>query len=630
MHNNKTKIFVAAVLLFVELAVFPLSALAQIPSINPVPTSDSALGSGGITGTAANTAAASALSGVDVANKSCATAEAAYETTDNAAQLGFSGLSIIGGDSVLLGQLTAKINAYKGFITCRQGVLDSVRAVVSPNIYTSNLKQRMEDQQIAAIAAWRVKMENAQARYNNAKQGFWKTLVFNILIKTSKAVATSLVQKLVSNYKVRNIMQYTDSVATLMYDNQFIRQNFPNAEGQFMARAILENPLVRNKVPSAVFIAADNALGFDPSTVNVNDPNFYTKMSAVGSTVANPYFQHTTNIGGVDQARAASLAYAQQQVAQSSGLKTPVTCAGSMANQQSVDARYKAASNKFDDRWALLRNLQQAKELGQPVSDSDLAKAQADFDQARTALQVLPQAVNTPATTICEAIVSPPSLINKGIDQAFEAIGINMKQYNDNNLPGFMSMIGDVASQIGSSLIFGGVDGAKSAALINEERVAKGAVQAGTEALYSNASENLAKGIELSAYSNDAGTWYDLYWDIVPLSVLDGKVSFVTIAGEGVSATKIDPTTKASVPNKQPPSGSVRVYPTKSGPYIITVFDANGRAITSATMNLTVTGTQPQAYNNNSQTAVLGAFTDKPSLNIRGGNESIHPRGLMP
>ncbi len=623
MRNKNIKKYIAIILLAGELALFPLSAFAQISALgalNPVPTSDG--------GTAAQNAIFSAAMIAPRATFSaCLTAVNTADAADNASQLGFTGLSLIGGDSVLMVRLGAKLTAYQVFLTCANTVISTVDAIGAPNSYTAQQKQSYITQITSAIQAYKAKLENAQARYNNAKQGFWKTLVFNILIKTSKSVANSLVQKLVSNYKVRNVMQYTDSVATLMYDNQFIRKNFPGSEGQFMARAILENPLVRNDVPSYAFIAADTALGFDPKYLDTNDPDFYVKMSHVGSTIANPYYQHTTNIGGVDQARAQSLQYAQAQVTQGNGLKTPVTCAGSMAQQQSVDQQYKAASNRFDDRYALLKNLQQAKGLGQNVSDSDMQKAQSDFDAARNAMKVLPQTVSSPANTICEAIVSPASLIDKGIDEAFKSVGSKLGQYNDNNLPGFMNLIGDVASQIGSSMIFGGLSGAKGAAMINEERVAKAIVQAGTETLYSNASENLAKGIVFNAergsnYSDE----YVLNWDVVTAQL--EKANFVTIGGDGISTTKIDPNTRQTVPNKFGLNGSVSIRTSRGGGYILTVFDVNGRAMTSVTMAINVNSTQ--AINSDSLPKVAGAFTTREPLNIRGDPVVIQPRGSQP
>jgi hypothetical protein len=634
MAHNKFLKIVAAVLLSAQLGFWPMFALAQLGGFcgltpaNPCSTYDYNNGSTpGALGAGANATFDTALAGIVAANEACIIAEQAYEKTDSAAQLGFSGLAIIGGDSVLLAQLGAKITAYNGFISCRDGVLKSLTILPAPNVYTSNKKQTLTNQVNQVIASWRTKLEDAQARYNNAKQGFWKTLVFNILIKTSKSVANALVAKLVSKYKVNNYMQYADSLATLMYDNQFIRQNFPDAQGQFMARAILENPIVRYKVPPAAFIAADGALGFDPKALQVDDPLFYSKMAKVGSTVANPYFLHTTNIGGVDQARANALSYAQGQISQGAGLKAPVTCSGTLVQQKQIDARNQAANDRYEDRYALYRNLKEAKELNLPVKDEDLAKATADLDIALKAIQNLPQEVDSPAIKMCEAIVSPASLIDKGIDEAFKSVGTKLGQYDNNNLPSFMNIIADVASQIGSSLIFGGLSGARSAAMINEGRAVSAALDLSTDYLYSNATENLAKGINFSAERdvnfNDA---YSLSWDVITEQIK--AASFVTINGDGISNSKIDPATGRTVANRLPLSGSAIIHTNVGGSYILTVFDANGRALTAA--NLTIpapTSNIQQAYNNLNQTAVLGTYIQKPQLEIRGAATILTPRG---
>ncbi|HVY68092.1 MAG TPA: hypothetical protein VHA30_04340 [Patescibacteria group bacterium] len=614
-RNNFLKI--AAVFLLAGQLLLPALALAQIS----VPVSDSNTGNslGGVAGTAANATIQSTLTGIDTASRACATAEQAYEKTDSAAQLGFSGLAIIGGDSVLLAQLQAKITAYNGFITCRQGVLDSLKAVITPNVFTANLKQQIADQQNAALTAYKQKLEQVQARYNNAKQGFWKTLVFNILIKTSKSVADALVTKLVNNYKIRNYVGYADSLATLMYDNQFLRQNFPDAQGQLMARAVLENPLFRNQIPSAIFVAADQALGFNPSQLDPASPNFYTNLATVGSTAANPYFQHSVYVGGVNQAHATALAYAQNQISQSNGYKAPVTCAGSLAQQQFIDAQNKAALDKLNNRSNLLANLQSAQKAGQQVSASDLAKAQADYTAAYNSWNNLPDTMGTssPAIIMCEAVSSPANLVNQGIDQAFNAIGVNMAQYNNNNLPAFMNIIGSVASQIGSSFILGGSAGAKGAALINEGTVVNAAVQAGTDALYSNVSANLANGVDFEAAPASSGqaNTYTLSWNVITAQL--GTASFATVSGPGIAATTVDPKTKQTIPNKLPLSGSANVTAAGGGNYILTVFDASGKSLTAVTLTITPPS-GAQALNADELPHVLGASTIKAALQIRG------------
>lgn len=591
---------IAGFLIIGQFLFLPVLALAQVGALNPVPTNDSG-------SVASNAIYEGPVATPKAAYESCLKAVNASDATDTGAQLGFSGLALIGGDKVLLVTLGKKISAYQIFITCATIQRIIISGIPAPNVFSANKKQDLMNQISQAIVGYKTKLEQAQARYNNAKQGFWKTLVVTILIKTSKAVATALVTKITQNHTIRDFKQYADSLATLTYDNQFIRDNFPKAQGQLMARAVLENPLFRTQIPPGIFVAADEALGFDPKALSPNDPFFYAKMASVGSASANPYYQHSVIVGGVDQAHANALAYANGNIMQSQGFKAPVTCAGTLAQQQSIDARTKAASDKLDDRTALLNNLKQAKALGQPVKDADLKQAQADYDAAFAGWKGLPASVTADSKTseggaaikICEAIVSPSALVSKGLDQAFNAIGFKMAQYNDNNLPGFMSLIGDVASQIGSSLIFGGGAGAKGAALINEGRLVNGAVEVANEAVYAKTSANLANGIVFGPPEPNPSVTngYTLNWDIITDEI--STASFVTIYGDGISATVTDPKTHATIPNKLPLSGNFAITTATGGDYILTVFDQNGRALTSGTTTITPS--------NNSQTGGSGA-----------------------
>jgi hypothetical protein len=612
MRRNNLKKIIVSLLIFGQTAL-PFLAFA---AANPVSITDSG-------STIENTVFSAAIAPIRATNIGCANAEATYEKTDSAVQLGFSGLSIIGGDAVLLTQLQAKITAYNGFITCRQGVLDALNNIPTPNSFTYAQKQQYVNQVTSAISAYKTKLETTQARYNNAKQGFWKTLVFNILIKTSKAVADTLVSKLVYNYKISNFKQYADSAATLMYDNQFIRENFPKAQDQLMARAILNNPLLRTQIQPGIFVAANAALGYNPSSLNPASPNFYGQMAAMGNPSANPYYLQTAYVGGLDQSRAASMATAQQQISQGSGYKAPVNCAGTLNQQKLIDAQAIALQNKMQDRQALLDSLTSAQQAGQNVPAADLAKAKADADAATTAWLSAPDAVmsssgstsTNPAIIMCEAISSPAVLVNQGIDSVIKAMGVNISQYSDNNLPSFMNIIGDVASQIGSSLILGGARGGATAALINENKAVSATVAVASQAAASNASANLAKGINFGINSNGAQNSYDLSWQVIT-DILP-TANFVTISGNGISATKIDPATKQAVPNKFSLSGGVTITTTVGGAYILTAYDINGRALTAVT--LTITPESQQALNNNPNSpAVAGAFTKRSAVSTRG------------
>src|SRR6185369_12574263 len=183
---------------------------------------------------------------------------------------------------------------------------------------------------------------------------------------------------------------YADSLATMSYDNQFIRQNFSDNQSQLMARAFIENPLIRYKIQPAIFVAADTALGYNPATLSVTDPNFYTQMAAAGNANANPYFKQAVYVGSADQARAQAVAAAEQQISQGVGYKAPVNCAGSLAQQQQVDARARALNNQMADRKALLDDLVNAKNLGKNVPDAEILKAQSDYNLAYNSWNTAP------------------------------------------------------------------------------------------------------------------------------------------------------------------------------------------------------------------------------------------------
>ena len=151
--------------------------------------------------------------------------------------------------------------AYQLFLGIARTQLLVVNNFAPINTATVTQKQQYSSQMNTAIQTYATKLDNLLARLKTAQQGFWKTLLIATLLNTSKAVADALVTKLVNNYKISNLKQYVDSAATLMYDNQFIRENFPNAQDQLMARAILENPDIPHANPAGNFCGGRRGFG---------------------------------------------------------------------------------------------------------------------------------------------------------------------------------------------------------------------------------------------------------------------------------------------------------------------------------------------------------------------------------
>lgn len=634
MRDNKLQKVIASILIFAQLALMPAWVFAfestAVGSINPVPINDSGSFAGNTGFDVPFTAARTAYSGP----VSCVSAIKTFELGDSAASVGLSFSAIIGGGGTLAARLLAEITAYNAFLDCALPILATLDTppLVPPNAYTSTLKQQLITQIKADMQTYQDKLKTAQARYNVASQNIWKALLITILLNTTRVVADQLVNKLVNNYKIANLKAYTDSVATLMYDNQFIRDNFPDNQGQLMARSILENPLFRTQVPPGIFVQADTALGY--TSLGTDDPNFYTNLAKAGFASTNPFYLHTAYVGGVNLSHGTALVTAQAHIAQGSGYKAPVNCAGSLAQQKQIDQASKAASDQLANRQALLDNLTQAKNLGQNVSAGDLAKAQADYNAALAAWNNIPFAVTgnnaagnaaagggnntegSAAIVMCEAVNSPAVLVNQGIDAMFKSL--NLGQYTDSNLPGFLSALSGIATQIGSSMVLGGLSG-KSVNVNENLSAGLGAGVAATQAatiqsLDNNAQNNMAKGIYFSASTRSGVTnGYTLNWTVATQQI--STASYVTFSGQGI-------------PNPgahQPLSGSLDFVSPTVGNYTMTVYSSSGQNLISV---ITSTVPQTQAYNYNpSGPAVAGAFTSRPVLAARGPAVTFAPRG---
>jgi hypothetical protein len=623
MLDNRIKKLIATFLIFSQLAFFPLVTFADILGIQGSNPAIPMYVSNSIT-PEVDAPIFAAISGASAANQSCAVADQAYSVGDTVAQFGFSGLSLIGGSPLLTTQLTAKITKLEGFIACRQAVLATLEGIVTPDLITAQPKQTVYNAATAAITSMKAKEDSLKAQLADATQGFWKTLLVSVLLQTSKAVADTLVAKLVNNYKISNLKQYADSAATLMYDNQFIRENFPNAQDQLMARAILTNPAFRSQIQPSIFVAANAALGYNPNAINPASPNFYGQMAAMGSPSANPYYLQTAYVGGVDQSHAAAMATAQQQISQGSGYKAPVNCAGTLTQQRQVDAQYQALQTQAQNRSALLASLTAAVQSGQKVSASDLAKAQADDNAAQLALANAPQAVmsssgstsTNPAIIMCEAISSPAVLVNQGIDALFKAVGGNLTQYNSNNLPGYINIISGIASQIGTSMVLGGVGAGASSALLNENKAvaATAALAASTNSAANGSNTNLdgSSNFVIGIYPSSGNSTL-VNWQVITANL--PTASYTTVTGPGAPTGHL------------PLTGNITVSPTVNTSYVLTVFNAAGKSLGNTNMNVFVDTSSSQSFNYNPNApAVAGAFTRHPfQASESGAGFTIRP-----
>jgi hypothetical protein len=188
-------------------------------------------------------------------------------------------------------------------------------------------------------------------------------------------------------------------------------------------------------------------------------------------------------------------------------------------------------------------------------------------------------------------------LVNKGIDKAFSAFSSSMSDYNDNNLPFFMSWVSDIGSNIANNLIFGG--NLKASLLAESSNLAQAINYGLSYADSQSAKKNLENGINFGYDYGNSSNEYILYWEMVNVD----RADYVTINGDGISEIKRDSagrviteTTRignatVTVPavNKLPRDGSIAIKTSKGGEYSLKVYDKNNVLLTnraSLTLNL--------------------------------------------
>ncbi len=627
--RGKIKKIIAGFLIFSQLAFWPGIVLAQA-----VPSADANAGNnpGGLAGMALNISEIAGLSAPFIAYKACLTKVQVAEQIFVQTNVANSTLAVLSptGNSTGLAAMEVLNDAYSIFLICANLQLTTLAAakLAATSLYVSNMKEQDEAQIKSSIATYTKKQGDLVAQIDNANQGFWKTLLISILLQTSKAIADALVTHLVQNYKITNLKQYIDSAATLMYDNQFIRENFPNAQDQLMARAILSNPLFRTQIQPGIFVAANAALGFNPSAINPASPNFYGQMAAMGSPSANPYYLQTAYVGGVNQSRAASLATTQQQISQGSGYKAPVNCAGALTQQKQIDAQAQALEAKMLDRQNVLDNLTAAVQAGKNVPAADLAKAQADVDAATLAWTNAPQALTSssgstdtnPAIVLCEAISSPAVLVNQGIDAMFKAVGGDLTQYNSSNLPAFVNIISGIVSQIGTSMVLGGASAGAKTALINENK----AVNATVGFIAQGSGNNIATSTLTPQISVSGGlkSQYSM-GDQIPISSsnlpTDGTVTFV-VNGQNYQDVAADQMSGYTITIDSN-------FTVGSNTLAAQIYDSNENLVSTVVLGTVNVIEGTMGFNSPSVApAVAGVFTAKPVIQTRGPATQLNLR----
>lgn len=554
--NNKIIKIITGFLLGVF--VFMPVAHAQIPSVSKVPVADEAV-ERALVGSTSNildsTGIGNLVSAFNEGLKkfselACKTKKITdiLETADDINKWSFGGLKLITGDVGESKMLLGKIEVLNGYLkTCLEPSITSAKALNPPSIKHMQEKQTVLDALTREKASVEQRLDQLNHQYRLATQNFWKSLTITVLIKTTKTVAQRLVNTLTAKYKVNDVLKYADAIASNVYTAQLIQDRAVDGQEQLILRSIITNPLLRSKVDSAIYQRAADALELNGSTftasgISANDPDFYLKLGKFGNPETNPAFMKTVYENRASEINNVSLSSAQNEILLGSGLKAPRNCSGNVNEQKAIDQKWAQANDQLSNRLQLLNDLKNAYSTrSQYVNDAetkriqeDLKKAEADYIKASQQLKAMPTSYKSPVLKICEAIASPAELVNKGIDKAFGAFSSSMSDYNDNNLPFFMSWVSDIGSNIANNLIFGG--NLKASLLAESSNLAQAINYGLSYADSQSAKKNLENGINFGYDYGNSSNEYILHWEMVNVD----RADYVTINGDGISEIKRD------------------------------------------------------------------------------------------
>jgi len=577
-------------------------------------------------------------------------------------QWSFGGLKLLTGPIGESAMLKGKIEALDGAKNCVQLQIDEVKKYQVPNLMIGQQKQELLDDLTKQKNTIELRLDELNTQYRIAQRGFWKSIVIATLIKTTKAVSQRIVNGLASKYKINNVMQYADAVASQVYTTQLIRDRAGDNQEQLILRSILTNPGLRLAMNSAIYERAADALEyngqvFSARTMSAEDPDFYLKLAKFGDPETSVPYLKTSFDNRANEMKAVGLASAQNEVLLGSGLKAPRTCQGNVAEQQAIDQRWLQVNDEYANRQKLLADLNESYNrlifTGQinlmsaadvKKLNDDIAKAKADLENASRKLIALPKSYQNPVLEICKAIASPAEMVNKGIDKAFSAFSKGLSDYNDNNLPFFLTFISDIGSNIAQNLIFGG--DIKTALITESGNIAQ-AINLGINAIdAAQSKKNLENGIKFDYNVSASGPGrYELSWETLDVKGSEG--GYVTISGPGISDVQTN-LTGGPTPNKLQLTGSQIVSAPNGGTYSLRVFNVRNVPLANTagliipkpetTSASSASGPAPgspfvgntaayqqciadgneQAYCQSVYGSIRGAFVKRPTESLRG------------
>jgi hypothetical protein len=498
----------------------------------------------GLASTGAPGSGAGARVVLKAGKKPCDIAKKAQEIVNTADAFGAA--SAIAGNAGEIARLNTKITALTLVRTCYmayQEIEEDAGSLASTvggqQVLTALQEADFNVQQ--AILSLDKRIDDLVALRSQAVTSLWKAVGVRILYNVQHRIATKLINQMVAKYKIGNVTNYADAVASQIYTIDYIQKYHPDNGDQMILKGILQNSAVQGEMLPLVRTRSDLAFNtVFPDDLDLNSPDFFVRAAQAGSGETNPYYLQTVFQDKADSIHGQAASSAQNEISQGQGFMPVRHCQGLAEAEKSSDSKRLELEQDFKVKEVAYRKMAVV-QLNNPesVDPQGFARAAVELAQARTNLNNFSNN-NKSYLKRCEDIANPGSAVANYTTSYLNSYLNSANTPKGDNLPFFAGFIENVATNFITNFIETGKP--------NLQYLTGAGFQAGNivanNIISGNPESGILKAVEDTNQStsvlfvgqkdNDAGQ-YKLAWDASALTPLaSGAYSIKITSGSFV------------------------------------------------------------------------------------------------
>ncbi len=386
---------------------------------------------------------------VNAGKQPCVGIKAAFDLASAADAV--PGLDIIAADAGQVTKLSIKISTLNGIRTCFRLILTALNtgaaaADIAGGLQAIEVINANEMDLGAEIRSLDKRIDDLIELRRQATKRMWEGVATRIFLTAQSRLVTTLINKLIAKYKIGNYLQYADALATQVYNIDFAKKNYPDQMDQAILKSIGGATSFSFNVSPQIRAKARQNIGVDFRTLDVNDPNFFAKMSVVGAGPSDPFVLNAFYASVNDGLQATGRDAARMELAQNQGIMSLRNCQGIVQQEIDFDRQWQTLVQDVQVKDNALNNLLQQQAVSPNlVSEADLKIADDALKLAVEKMQSFPQRNGNVYVKRCQDIANPGASISNSISAYLQSHLTAANSTDQKNMP-FIAKFAEVVA----------------------------------------------------------------------------------------------------------------------------------------------------------------------------------------